>query len=203
MKKTVYKTEAKSGLLPGVKRAVAAIAAAAIIAGASARQPSRGYRGFLDWSNDIRTENTGLNGEKETLYYTGFSTSHGYQFNPWLYVGAGLGLEKCTRYDFWLAPVFVHARTDQQLGRFTPFAEVRLGYNLTDDGGVYFSPNIGYRFNWGRKTGVNVGVGLTLQGVKTNIYEVTSQPGDYWIMDYKGARHDCRVCFSFRVGIDF
>lgn len=88
-------------------------------------------------------------------------------------------------------------------GRFTPFAEVRLGYNLTDDGGVYFSPNIGYRFNWGRKTGVNVGVGLTLQGVKTNIYEVTSQPGDYWIMDYKGVRHDCRVCFSFRVGIDF
>ena len=118
-------------------------------------------------------------------------------------MGAGLGLEKCTRYDFWLAPVFVHARTDQQLGRFTPFAEVRLGYNLTDDGGVYFSPNIGYRFNWGRKTGVNVGVGLTLQGVKTNIYEVTSQPGDYWIMDYKGVRHDCRVCFSFRVGIDF
>ncbi|HAP29992.1 MAG TPA: hypothetical protein DCR26_07700, partial [Porphyromonadaceae bacterium] len=79
MNKTVYKTEAKSGLLPGVRRTVATIAAAAIITGASARQPSRGYRGFLDWSNDIRTENTGLNGEKETLYYTGFSTSHGYQ----------------------------------------------------------------------------------------------------------------------------
>ena len=49
----------------------------------------------------------------------------------------------------------------------------------------------------------NIAFGLTLQGVKTNIYEVTSQPGDYWIMDYKGVRHDCRVCFSFRVGIDF
>ncbi len=187
----------------GWTKVAAALAAAAVTLGASARQPGKGYRGFLDWSNDVRSENTGLDGGNETLYYTGFSTSHGYQFNPWVYVGAGFGIEKCTRYDLHLFPVFVHGRTDLQFGRFTPFGEIRLGYNLTDDGGVYFAPNIGYRFNWGRKMGVNVGVGVTLQGIKTHIYELSSKPGEYWYLEEKGTRHDCRACFSFRVGIDF
>ena len=51
--------------------------------------------------------------------------------------------------------------------------------------------------------GVNVGVGVTLQGIKTHIYEVSSKPGEYWYLEEKGTRHDCRACFSFRVGIDF
>lgn len=66
---------------------------------AGARQPGKGYRGFLDWSSSVRSGRFGfitIDGSFETYrdntFYTGFSTSHGYQINPIFFVGAGLGM---------------------------------------------------------------------------------------------------------------
>lgn len=49
---------------------------------AVARQPERGYRGLIEWSNDLRSMDMWGNGERTAQFYTGLSTSHGYQFNP-------------------------------------------------------------------------------------------------------------------------
>lgn len=68
---------------------------------AEARQPKRGYRGFLEWSSSVRSDNFGvfdmnwnLTMERQSMFYTGFSTSHGYQINPMFFIGAGLGMER-------------------------------------------------------------------------------------------------------------
>lgn len=169
-----------------------------------ARQPQKGYRGFIDWTNDVRSMEGFFT--RYTILYTGLSTSHGYQWNPWLFTGAGLNLEYHHGTGSGIASAFFQGRTDLKFGKFTPFGDVRLGYNFSEDGGVYFSPNIGYRFNWGRKVGVNLGVGITLITYKLPIYEITCEPeADYTYCDghYIGKKLWSSVMFSFKVGIDF
>lgn len=168
-----------------------------------AKQPQRGYRGFVDWSNSIRSyEFTGVGRTND--YYTGFSTSHGYQINSLIFTGAGFDLEYfSTGNDFIIAP-FLDLRADFKLYKFTPFADVRIGYSCTDGGGVYFSPSIGYRFNWGRKVGVNLGVGLTLKGYKRDIIDLEYYPDlGWWGGEYKGTERGVETLFSFRIGLDF
>lgn len=174
------------------------------------RQPQQGYRGFVEWSNSLRSEKFGnldfagnIYMYRENVFYTGFTTSHGYQINPMFFVGGGLGMEKCRNLGDWIVPVFVHGRADFMFGKYTPFGDIRIGANLADGIGVYFSPAIGYRFNWGRKTGINIGLGLTLAGYKAEHYEGTfNGPYDY-DLHYVGTRHHMRACFSFRLGVDF
>ncbi|MDE6557209.1 MAG: hypothetical protein K2K55_09655 [Duncaniella sp.] len=176
---------------------------------AEARQPQRGYRGFFEWSNSLRSEemgypyNGGLILYRENTYYTGFSTSHGYQINPMFFVGAGLGMEMCTDFDNWIVPLFVEGRADLQFGKFTPFGDIRLGANLSEGTGVYFSPTIGYRFNWGRKMGVNIGAGLSLAGYKAYHYDIIMDDPGTFNMVYLGTKNHVRAYFTFRVGIDF
>lgn len=175
-----------------------------------ARQPHRGYRGFLEWSSSVRSENFGdfnshgdLIISREGMFYTGFSTSHGYQINPMFFVGAGLGMERCGKLDSWVAPIFIQGRIDLQFGKFTPFGDLRLGANFAQGAGVYISPTIGYRFNWGRKMGINLGAGLSLAGYKSEHFEGSFTAPDSYEIYYVGTRHHVRPYFSFRLGIDF
>lgn len=172
--------------------------------GSMARQPERGYRGFIDWSNSYREYSD--NWHNDSYFYSGLSTSHGYQFNPWLFVGAGLDWEHQWKEGFNhnIFAAFVQGRTDLQFGKFTPFGDVRLGFSMTYGGGVYFSPTIGYRFNWGRKAGINIGVGLTVQGYTTDIYDIALSPEGYWTFGEKlYTHHGANAYFSFRIGFDF
>ncbi|MDE7387126.1 MAG: hypothetical protein K2N28_08335 [Muribaculaceae bacterium] len=175
-----------------------------------ARQPQRGYRGFFEWSSSLRTENLGyidLNGNlcanSESTFYTGFTTSHGYQINQMFFVGGGFGMERCGKLDNWVAPLFVEGRADFKLGKYTPYADLRLGANIAEGIGAYFSPTIGYRFNWGRKMGINISAGLSLAGYKAEHYEGTFVSPDYYEIQYVATRHHVRPYFSFRIGIDF
>lgn len=175
-----------------------------------ARQPQRGYRGFIDWSSSLRSENFGyiditgnLGVYRQNTFYTGFTTSHGYQINPMFFVGAGLGMERCGKIDNWIVPIFIQGRVDLSFGKFTPFGNLRIGANVAEGTGVYISPTIGYRFNWGRKMGVNIGAGLTLSGYKAEHYEGSWTGPDSYEIQYVGTSRHIRPYFSFRLGIDF
>lgn len=178
---------------------------------AFARQPERGYRGFADWTNRIYHQ-TGQYWNT-TSYVPGISTSHGFQFNNWLFAGAGLdyslkdiGFSDSHHYDIdsYILSIFADLRTDLQFGKFTPFADIRLGWNAISYGTVYFSPSIGYRFNWGRKVGINIGVGYTLDsyrcekfiwGTTTDGLQMTFTTGEFYNFNQSS--------FTFRLGIDF
>lgn len=168
-----------------------------------ARQPQRGYRGFVEWSNNLRTDYVWDYENRTPTLYTGLATSHGYQFNPWLFVGAGIDIEHCSKIDSSIIAAFVEGRTDLKFGNFTPFGDVRLGYNMASGGGVFFSPGVGYRFNWGRKMGINLGIGLTVQGYKASYYILDTSPDGYSIWSYAGEHRGSIAFFSFKIGIDF
>ena len=199
----------------------AAVATAAF--SGSARQPERGYRGFVDWTNRLSHHTYANSYEDETYswsanhYSPGISTSHGYQFNTWLFAGAGIdySLEDSGGY-YYYAPkhhynlhnyflsVFGEVRTDLQFGKFTPFADIRLGKNATSNGTVYFSPSIGYRFNWGRKVGINVGLGYTLDTYRYENHILGQTPEGLTIFVPTGEYFNRNLSsFTFRVGLDF
>ena len=127
-----------------MKRTVIIILAAILLCQvAEAIQPKRGYRGFFEWSNSMRYDNFGVVGfngniimERQRSFYTGFTTSHGYQINPLFFIGAGLGMEHCGNVDNWVAPIFLEGRIDLTFGKFTPFGDLRLGANLAEGAGV-------------------------------------------------------------------
>lgn len=179
------------------------MALTAIASAAVARQPRVGYRGFIEWSNSLRSQENWYDNGSTTEFYTGFSTSHGYQFTPLLFVGGGLDYEHYSDLDSNILALFVQGRTDLKLGKYTPFGDLRLGYNFVAGGGVYFSPTVGYRFNWGRKMGINIGAGLTLLGYSNDIYDVSFDNDGYMMLNKTGTVHDSVLFFSFRVGIDF
>ncbi|MDE7150655.1 MAG: hypothetical protein K2O27_00145, partial [Candidatus Amulumruptor sp.] len=113
---------------------------------AEARLPQRGYRGFFELSSSLRSENFGypdMNGNllmyRDNTFYTGFSTSHGYQINPLFFIGAGLGMERCGSLDKWVAPIFLEGRIDLKIGKFTPFGDLRLGASVAEGAGGYCS----------------------------------------------------------------
>lgn len=186
-----------------MKRKIFTLLLVMLAIGANCRQPERGYRGFVEWDNRLTSYDEFIPGNSVTYYYTGVSTSHGYQFNPYFFLGAGLAIDCSTRGGSAEILVFLQARGDFKFGRFTPFADLRGGYTLTNNGGWIFSPTVGYRFNWGRKVGVNVGVGLMLRVHNVDNYDVSINPDGYWIMTSSGQTHYTKAMFAFRVGFDF
>lgn len=178
-----------------------------IAIGVNARQPSKGYRGFIEWSNDFHKYPDLDGGSGKALsgfnFYSGATTSHGYQINQDFFVGAGIGAQ-CNENYLWIVPVFVEGRMDFKSGRFTPFLDFRLGANVAKDGGVYISPSVGYRFNWGRKVGINIGVGLTaIGGKEPKCYSEYNPATGTASVTYKGYKNTLTSHFAFRFGFDF
>lgn len=173
---------------------------------AFAREPERGYRGFVEWDNNLTTSHKSENiSAPATLTYwiTGLSTSHGFQINRNMFLGAGVMVETDTEDTrIWTSPVYFQLRYDRMFGKFSPFADLRIGYNMCNGGGIYFSPTIGYRFNWGRKTNINIGLGLTVRGAKENKFICTEQDNIFDIR-YDCTRNSVMSMFNIRLGFDF
>lgn len=144
------------------------------------RDPQRGYRGFVE-SESLFFPNVGfMTGDGgDSDFWTGISTTHGYQLNPRLFIGAGMscvwmlndnnyGSEKS---KIKYLPLFADVRTDLRFGRFTPFADLRMGCNLLRHGAFSGTLNIGYRFNWGRRVAINLAAGVNLRGERSEYYE--------------------------------
>ncbi len=173
-----------------------------------AGEPSRGYRGFFEWSNDLYAPKVvnWLNPSeqvRETRYFTGVTTSHGYQIDRRFFVGLGAGFEHSSTAGRWIVPLFVEGRADFRLGKFTPFVDLRGGVNVGSGVCGLFSPTVGYRFSWGRKVGINVGLGMTVTGYHYDLLDVTQNELGYWdwVKIGDGSQYD--AMFTFRVGIDF
>lgn len=174
---------------------------------ASAKQPAKGYRGFAEWINDVKDDMSIYGGASDSRYYTGASVSQGYQFNPFLFVGGGIAVEQCVKDNrIYSAPVFGQIRTDLKFGKFTPFADVRLGYNFANYGGIYFSPSIGYRIGLSSKLGLNIGVGWSMTGNRNNIKTITTilgPNGQGGTNSTEKRVHQYDNTIALRLGIDF
>ena len=173
-----------------------------------AMQPKKGYRGFVDGGMTYHIEITLYEQATDSYALLGGSTTHGYQLNNWLFLGGGIGYERLLNNNWRrpkrILPVYGDARGDFKWGRFTPFAELRLGANFTHRAGLYMLPSVGYRFNWGRKWAINFGFGVTFFGIQHHTYEEIWQPeGWYEQGDVTGHNHWLHIYPSLRLGFEF
>lgn len=145
-----------------------------------------GYRGFADLGYIVGTGNYG-EGRVE------FTTSHGYQFCPYIFAGIGVGVSYFHNSLALGVPVFAHLRSEFLNHSITPFLDVKVGYSFVDTKGVYFTPTVGCRLALNNKLGLSAGIGYSMQ--KANYI--------YYSFDYYAEyRFNCGG-FSIKFGIDF
>lgn len=170
-----------------------AIHAAGSVTGPSfSHHKGPGYEGFADVSL-LAT----MTGESAVSV----STTHGYAFNPWLFIGGGVA---CDIYrEALFTPVYAAARFTFRDSGLSPYADVRVGFSpgKKDDSlwamGAYFTPALGVRFALVGRCALNVGVAYVLQ----------SQSTDYSYDDgykrYFGTSVTLHHALSLRVGVAF
>ncbi|MDE6018848.1 MAG: hypothetical protein K2G85_08570 [Muribaculaceae bacterium] len=133
-----------------------------------AGEPGKGYRGFVDANVDLQFKQDDYYGGTTTTVSYGISTSHGYQFNPHFFLGAGLMFERIypDPHDFLVRdfPIFIHARTDWKIGELPLYGDLRAGGVIFGEYRIFISPTVGYRLNLGRKSNLNFGIGMNLRG---------------------------------------
>ena len=173
--------------------------------------PQQGYRGFVDGQATFRSGKYGFS-------RFGVSTTHGYQFRPWLFAGVG--------YEYYLFKdqmdkkysthtIFGDVRIDFMKSSVDPFLDLRVGYNTGKNLGLMVSPSMGLRIALGKNTplALNMGVGYSFQRMKHvyYFYDDLHSDGPYYLIDGKGDHNTTLIDmgtqisggFTVRLGIEF
>lgn len=145
-----------------------------------------GYRGFADLGFTIGTGDYNV----ERLE---FSTSHGYQFNPYFYLGAGAGLHDYYDGEAFSVPLFANPRVYFLDGKVSPFLDLKIGYTVADLEGFYLNPNVGVSFMVNKRNAVNLSLGYTMQKTEAYFY-------DYYYSYYSNVNVGG---ISIKVGMEF
>lgn len=122
----------------------------------------RGYRGFIEAGVAAGVGDYGL-ARLEV------NTSHGYQFNPYLFMGGGLGMHFYFDASDALIPIFADCRVNVLPGRISPYIDFKLGYSVgVSDGlygvGLFLAPGLGARFELANGAqAIRAGLGFSMQ----------------------------------------
>lgn len=129
---------------------------------------SKGYKGFvgLDYSYNF--------GDFSDMLNVAISTVHGYQVNPYIFVGAGFSLNLWGRVNSGKGqfgmPLFADVKVTPLKKHITPVVDVRLGSSVGDIKGLYFNPQAGIHIGIRNRSAVNIMIGYQLQ--KMDGYDV-------------------------------
>lgn len=129
----------------------------------------KGYIGSVEYERDI-------NSSDSRIITSAMFTVHGYQFNPYIFLGVGLGFQQMeyetdgVKLSFTKStvPLFADAKIHLLKTRIAPFVEGRLGYCISGFKGIYFNPTVGVSFGISPKTGGILAFGYSFQKLKGN-----------------------------------
>ena len=142
------------------------------------------------------------------------NTSHGYQFNPYFFLGAGTGVHFMSSYktngmDIALdqresqvdIPVFANIKCNLLNKRFSPFIDVKGGTFVTNNGGLYVCAAIGCRYTINEDYAVNLSLGYTREKLEFETFDEfkNSTSMDY----YTSPRKLDTECISLKIGFEF
>lgn len=112
------------------------------------------------------------------------NSSHGYQVNPFFFLGAGLGLHFMSNYetpnmDIALdvrdssveIPIFANLKFNLTKSKIAPFIDLKAGTFITNNGGLYASISGGCRIATIDKQAVNVSVGYVMQKLEFETFD--------------------------------
>lgn len=137
-----------------IAAAIAVVAALLMSSLTINAQNNRGYKGMFNAGWILLSEDVSF----EAL------TIHGYQINPHLFVGGGAGINYYSSGsdDAGYIPIFADIRGYLLKGRITPYAEAKIGGQMTfnDNGtsGLYFAPEIGCAFFTSKRFAIDIAV---------------------------------------------
>lgn len=142
------------------------------------------------------------------------NTTHGYQFNPNFFLGAGTGLHFMSSYetggmDIALdareskvdIPVFANIRCNLLNKKFSPFVDVKGGTFVTNNGGLYLVAAVGCRYAINDKYALSLSAGYAKEKLEFETFDdfVGSQS-----MDYKTSPRKLAVeAISIKLGFEF
>ncbi len=169
----------------------------------------KGYRGMVDVGYCLYISQI----DPSTIELT---TSHGYQFNPYIYLGAGTGFDftgscswgevagmayhkRDSKVDI---PLFFNARANFTKTKIIPFVDGRIGSYVNNDGGIYATLTLGARYAIGNGIGLSFAAGYQIRKVtaqQLNLHYVNYKSYHYYT-DLKDQSVDG---FVFKLGVDF
>lgn len=124
------------------------------------------------------------------------STAYGYQFNPYIYTGIGIGINYYLDSQVRAYPIFIHARGYLLDYFISPYLDLRGGYSISKIEGLYLSPSIGCKIG-----PFNIGVGYVMQNRSKDIIKYgTSSGNEMWITEHSTVK--CEG-FSLKLGFEF
>jgi hypothetical protein len=135
------------------------------------------YRGFVDAGYAIGQGDYDF-GRIEV------NTSHGYQFNPHIFLGAGVGFHFASSYktsdeDIALdirdskvdVPVFADVRYNVLKKKVSPYIDLKGGTYVNNNGGLYVNLSAGCRIATNAKQAVNISVGYASEKLEFETFE--------------------------------
>ena len=142
------------------------------------------------------------------------NTSHGYQINPFIYLGAGLGLHFMPEYetpDMDIAldcreskvdiPVFANAKINMSKGKYVPFVDGKIGTYVTNNGGLYMNISAGLRIATNERQAVNISVGYTREDLEFESFD--SFFGTSSMKYYTSSRKLTTEGIAIKIGYEF
>lgn len=169
--------------------------------------PQKGYRGFFDLEYYLSIDAISEN-------HYGFSTAHGYQLKPWLFLGAGAGMKishnkhykdgYINKGDFYMFPIFADIRFDLLKNKYTPYLDCRVGYTLGNKAyGIMLNPSIGCRIGLTDKLAINASLGYSMQSTDIVVYSLQLNHTAIKHSDSGNWQNNPYHCLSFKLGIEF
>jgi hypothetical protein len=166
------------------------------------------YRGFMDAGYTIGFDTFDFNRFE-------INTSHGYQINPYLFVGGGAGLHFMqsyktsgsgeialdTRDSKVSIPVFANFRGTMLKSRFTPFIDLKTGTFINNGDDLYTTASLGLRIAVNKKQAIDVMVGYTSE--KLN-FETFDHFTGYYSLDYTRVDRKANTdAITVKIGYEF
>lgn len=162
-----------------------------------ARRTLTGYKGFIDagYTFDLDDYYNKYNMNRFEI-----STSHGYQFNNYFFIGGGVAFDYYTDAESYAIPVFANFRANFINKKVTPFGDFKLGYTAGDIEGVYMSMAVGVRITMAKKSAINFRLEYTCQGIENGYHNYGYSYGSYY---YYYDDYDLLNGFGFKIGFEF
>ena len=139
-----------------------------------AQHLSSGYRGMVELGDGVGTPRLrstyALFAKRSVGTHIEISTTHGYQFNPYFFLGGGFSmLVRSLTDDGCTFPFFADFKANFNKKRFSPYGDFKIGYSVNAEeelgGGIYINPSLGYRFGLHSRLAATVSLGYMFQQV--------------------------------------
>lgn len=165
------------------------------------------YRGFVDAGYDV-----GI-GDYDFGRFV-INTTHGYQFNPYIFLGAGTGLHFMSKYetknmDIPLdireskvdIPVYANTHVNFTKGKIAPFVDGKAGTFVTNNGGIFLNISAGCRIASNEKQAVSIAIGYASEKLEFETFNKFNSSHD---MSYtRKSRALDTECITLRVWYEF